>query len=93
MDSIWCRDVVDERLNKIDEDIDIVDLRQLVNDERVDFEQLDGDINTDVLIIGGGIAGVLCAYALKGAGVDCTLVEAKRIGSGITKNTTAKITS
>ena len=92
MDSIWCRDVVNERLNKIDEDIDIVDLRQLVNDERVDFEQLDGDINTDVLIIGGGIAGVLCAHALKEAGVDCTLVEAKSIGSGITKNTTAKIT-
>lgn len=57
------------------------------------FETLQNDVKTDVLIIGGGIAGVLCAYMLKSAGVDCVLVEAERIGGGITKNTTAKITS
>ncbi len=59
---------------------------------RVEFETLDGDKTTDVLIIGGGIAGMLCAYKFKNAGVDCILVEADRICSGITKNTTAKIT-
>ena len=48
---------------------------------------------TDVLIIGGGMAGVLCAYFLKQAGVDCLLIERRRIGSGISGNTTAKITS
>lgn len=53
---------------------------------------LDTDISTDVLIVGGGIAGVLCAYMLKNAGVDCALVEAKSIADGITKNSTAKIT-
>ena len=57
------------------------------------FQPLDKDIRTDVLIIGGGIAGILCAYQLGQAGVDYTLVEANRICSGITKNTTAKITS
>lgn len=56
------------------------------------FEQLKKDIKTDVLIIGGGMAGLLCAYSLRQAGVDCILVEASRICSGITKNTTAKIT-
>ena len=56
------------------------------------FEQLDGDIKTDVLIIGGGMCGVLCAYMMKDAGVDCVLVEADRICAGITNNTTAKIT-
>ena len=56
------------------------------------FDTLDQDLKTDVLIIGGGIAGLLCAYSLKQAGVDCVLVEAKQICSGITKNTTAKIT-
>ncbi len=62
------------------------------NVPRVSFKPLDGDQNTDVLIIGGGIAGILCAYKLKNAGVDCILAEASGICSGITKNTTAKIT-
>lgn len=53
----------------------------------------EGDLETDVLVIGGGMAGVLCAYKLKQAGVACVLVEAKRIGSGVTGNTTAKITA
>ncbi len=59
---------------------------------RVRFDSLDGNKNTDVLIVGGGIAGVLCAYKLKNAGVDCLLAEAAEICGGITKNTTAKIT-
>lgn len=58
----------------------------------VGFESLNKNIETDVLIIGGGIAGILCAYNLKKLGVDSVLVEAKNILSGITKNTTAKIT-
>lgn len=57
------------------------------------FETLEGSVKTDVLIIGGGIAGILCAYFLQEKGVDYTLVEGRTIGSGITKNTTAKITS
>ncbi|MBQ2986716.1 MAG: FAD-dependent oxidoreductase [Tyzzerella sp.] len=55
------------------------------------FEQLKKDIKTDVLIIGGGITGILCAYMLKQAGIDYVLVEADKLCSGITKNTTAKI--
>ncbi|MCI5892488.1 MAG: FAD-dependent oxidoreductase [Clostridiales bacterium] len=57
------------------------------------FESLFGDKSTDVLIIGGGICGLLCAYSLQQAGIDYILLEGKRICSGITKNTTAKITS
>lgn len=57
------------------------------------FVHLNNDIKTDVLIIGGGLCGILCAYMLKEAGVDYILVEADEICSGITKNTTAKITS
>lgn len=57
------------------------------------FKSLNNDIRTDVLIIGGGMAGILCAYMLGQAGVDYVLVEADTICSGITRNTTAKITS
>ncbi len=57
------------------------------------FEPLQKDLKTDVLIIGGGMAGLLCAFQLSQAGVDCALAEADRICGGITKNTTAKITS
>lgn len=60
--------------------------------KRAAFEELKGVKSTDVLIIGGGIAGILCAHKLKNAGVDCILVEADKICGGITKNTTAKIT-
>ena len=56
------------------------------------FDKLTRDIKTDVLIIGGGITGILCAYMLKKANVDYVLVEADEIGKGITQNTTAKIT-
>ncbi len=59
---------------------------------RVGFKSLPSDKSTDVLIIGGGIAGILCAYRLKNSGVDCLLAEAAEICGGITKNTTAKIT-
>lgn len=57
------------------------------------FDTLKGNIKTDVLIIGGGLAGILCAYMLHSEGVDYILVEQNRILSGVTKNTTAKITS
>ena len=60
--------------------------------KRLSFDSLEGDKNTEVLIIGGGIAGILCAYKLKEAGVDCMLIEADDILSKTTKNTTAKIT-
>lgn len=56
------------------------------------FNKLNKSIKTDVLIIGGGITGILCAHMLKKANVDYVLVEANKICGGITKNTTAKIT-
>ncbi len=61
--------------------------------KREKFAPLNETISTDVLIIGGGMCGLLCAYLLQQAGIDYVLVEAERIGSGITKNTTAKITA
>ena len=57
------------------------------------FPSLTGDVKTDILIIGGGMAGLLCAYQLHQAGVDSLLIEGNRIAGGVTANTTAKITS
>lgn len=57
------------------------------------FPPLEGDLETDILIVGGGLAGLLCAYRLKQDGAECVLIEAGRICGGATGNTTAKITS
>lgn len=58
-----------------------------------EFPTLNKNIKTDVLIIGGGICGILCAYFLKQSGINCVLIEKDRIAGGTTCNTTAKITS
>lgn len=57
------------------------------------FPPLEKSEKTEVLIIGGGMAGLLCAHQLIQAGVDCLLIDAGRICGGVTGNTTAKITS
>ena len=57
------------------------------------FPALEEGIRTDVLIIGGGMTGLLCAYRLQKAGVSCVVAEADTIAGGVTKNTTAKITA
>lgn len=57
------------------------------------FQSIHGEIKTDVLIIGGGLCGILCAYRLQKLGVDYILLEADRICRKTSGNTTAKITS
>ena len=49
------------------------------NINRPQFSSLRGDRERDVLIIGGGIAGILTSFMMKRAGVDCMLIEANRI--------------
>ena len=50
-------------------------------------------MKTDVLIIGGGLAGLLCAQKLAQDGADYVLIEADSICHGVSRNTTAKLTS
>ena len=57
------------------------------------FPPLHGSIKTDVLVIGGGMAGLLCAYQLQNAGVSVVVAEARQICGGVTANTTAKVTA
>lgn len=56
------------------------------------FPKLEKNIKTDILIIGGGIAGILTAFFLDKKGADYVLVEKDNICGGVTENTTAKIT-
>ena len=56
-------------------------------------EALSGDREAPVVVIGAGLAGILTAYYLEQAGIRALVLEADRICSGQTKNTTAKITS
>jgi len=53
---------------------------------------LKGDISTEVAVIGAGLAGVLIAYLLQSQGVPVVVLECRTAGSGVSKNTTAKIT-
>ena len=57
------------------------------------FPALSGNQKTDVLVIGGGMAGILSALLLQEAGADVLLVEGGRIGDGVTKGTTAVLTA
>lgn len=57
------------------------------------IKYLTGNITADVAVIGAGMAGILTAYKLKKRGLNVVVIEAETVGSGVTKNTTAKITS
>jgi glycine/D-amino acid oxidase-like deaminating enzyme len=61
--------------------------------EKPSYPALSGDTATEALVIGGGMAGVLIAKALHERGVACLLAEAKSIGSGVTRGTTAVLSA
>ncbi len=48
------------------------------------YPALENSINTDVLIIGGGISGALTAYHMVNAGIDCVVADSRSIGLGST---------
>jgi glycine/D-amino acid oxidase-like deaminating enzyme/nitrite reductase/ring-hydroxylating ferredoxin subunit len=57
------------------------------------YPALTEDLKVDVLIVGGGMAGISCAYMLLNEGVKVAIIEADKILQGTTGHTTAKITS
>jgi len=60
--------------------------------EKEAYPPLDRDLETDILIVGGGITGVTCAYCLAQNGFKPVLIEAGDLCDGTTGNTTGKIT-
>jgi glycine/D-amino acid oxidase-like deaminating enzyme/nitrite reductase/ring-hydroxylating ferredoxin subunit len=47
----------------------------------------------DVVVVGGGIAGIAAAWFAAGTGASVALLEAHQVGSGVTGHTTAKVTA
>jgi len=58
-----------------------------------EYPCLKENIRRDIVVIGGGMAGVLTAFQLSKKGLKVTLVEAEKLGSGVTSKTTAHITA
>jgi glycine/D-amino acid oxidase-like deaminating enzyme len=57
------------------------------------FSPLEQETTVDVAIIGAGIAGLTAAILLKRAGKRVAVIESKRIVTGTSGHTTAKVTS
>jgi glycine/D-amino acid oxidase-like deaminating enzyme len=64
----------------------------LATTEGDEFPALQGGIEVDVAVVGGGITGVTVAHLLKREGKSVALLEMRRVGLGTTGHTTAKLT-
>jgi glycine/D-amino acid oxidase-like deaminating enzyme/nitrite reductase/ring-hydroxylating ferredoxin subunit len=62
-----------------------------INKEELFYKELAENIKTDVVIVGGGIAGITIAYCLVKSGKKVVIIEDGCIGSGETGRTTAHI--
>ena len=61
-----------------------------IDKEKRNIKRLNSDKSVDILIIGGGLTGLNCAYYLMNKKNIC-VVDANIIGHGVTLNSTAKI--
>lgn len=59
--------------------------------EKKQYPRLNESIETDILIVGGGITGITCAYCLAKKGAKPVLIEAGGLCDGTTGNTTGKV--
>ena len=67
--------------------------RSIDTAEKSDYGKMECMEMTDVAIVGGGLCGILCAWFLKDAGVDCILLDKDRIAGGMGKDAMAQVTS
>lgn len=60
-----------------------------INKVQKQYPYLVEDIDTDVVVIGGGVTGAIVSYYMSTAGINCTLLEKTRIAHGSTSITTS----
>ncbi|AEY65042.1 FAD-dependent oxidoreductase [Clostridium sp. BNL1100] len=60
---------------------------------KTEYPELNENIKTDILVVGGGITGIATAYLLQKEGLDVVIIDANRIVHSTSGHTTAKITS
>lgn len=65
----------------------------LENTNKTSYPSLDKNIEVEVSIVGGGITGLTLAYLLTKKGIKVAVLEKDEICSGVTANTTGKLTS
>ena len=56
------------------------------------FTPLMANVETDVVVVGGGITGLTAALMLAASGKRVILVEARRIGCGVSHRSTVHLT-
>ena len=61
--------------------------------QATDYPPLTADLPVDVAVLGGGITGLTTALLLKREGARVAVVEAGRVGRGVTGCTTAKVSA
>lgn len=59
----------------------------------IEAAALDADLETDIVVVGGGIAGLSVAYELTKAGRNVVVIDRGKIGRGMTARTSAHLTS
>lgn len=61
--------------------------------EHPSFPPLDADRSADVVVVGGGMAGLSTAWELTRAGRSVVVLEADRVAAGVSGYTTAKLSA
>lgn len=79
--------------NNLDVFKDLPNSYWLASTEKTNYPTLAKDIDVDIAIVGGGIAGILCGYQLQKEGFNIAIIEAGNIIESTTAHTTAKVTS
>jgi len=57
-----------------------------------EYPRINKDMETDILIIGAGMTGISTAFYLKSSKKKITIVDQNKVGYGVTRGTTGKIT-